>query len=264
MRNEQSSPAVPETGVDSGVASARLRPEPSSVESMAPLVAELRALADCDSRAGEPLGKCMRKAADKIERLSEHADYIEAQWLAKAGALSAKDRELAEAHGQIETLTGDNAHLAGKLVVMMRAIGLDKDDDLLRDAVERIQVLATAERERDEAMAALREKEERVKALEADKARLDFLDACNAALNGRYGTNYGWTLVLTHNVTRLMLGRWMEVDLHDSEGGKAKLPSCRGAIDREMTRIDVERRARSLSSVQPVSGSREQRGNEEG
>ena len=43
------------------------------------LIAELRALADCDSRAGEPLGKCMRRAADKIERLAEHVDYIERQ-----------------------------------------------------------------------------------------------------------------------------------------------------------------------------------------
>lgn len=29
----------------------------------------LRALADCDGRAGEPLGKAMRSAADEIERL---------------------------------------------------------------------------------------------------------------------------------------------------------------------------------------------------
>lgn len=85
--------------------------------------------------------------------------------------------------------------------------------------------------------------------LTADKARLDFLDACNAALNGRYGTNYGWSLVLTHNVTRLMLGRSMEVDLHDSEGGNTKLASCRNAIDREKSRIEVERRARALKET---------------
>jgi len=29
----------------------------------------LRALADCDSRAGDPLGRAMRDAADEIERL---------------------------------------------------------------------------------------------------------------------------------------------------------------------------------------------------
>ena len=33
------------------------------------LVEELRELADCDARAGEPLGKCMRRAADRLEAL---------------------------------------------------------------------------------------------------------------------------------------------------------------------------------------------------
>lgn len=36
------------------------------------IVARLRVLADCDARSGEPLGKCMRKAADEIERLRAH------------------------------------------------------------------------------------------------------------------------------------------------------------------------------------------------
>ena len=41
------------------------------------LVDDLRALADCDARAGEPLGKCMRRAADEIERLrTENAALI--------------------------------------------------------------------------------------------------------------------------------------------------------------------------------------------
>tara|TARA_R110000868_G_C10486348_1_gene729772 strand:- start:47 stop:316 length:270 start_codon:yes stop_codon:yes gene_type:complete len=35
------------------------------------IVARLRGLADCDARAGEPLGKCMREAAAEIERLRE-------------------------------------------------------------------------------------------------------------------------------------------------------------------------------------------------
>lgn len=68
------------------------------------LIAELRALADCDSRAGEPLGKCMRRAADKIERLAEHVDYIEAQWLAKDAALSSQSLSLSEAREEIERL----------------------------------------------------------------------------------------------------------------------------------------------------------------
>lgn len=70
------------------------------------LIAELRALADCDSRAGEPLGKCMRRAADKIERLAEHVDYIEAQWLAKDAALSSQSLSLSEAREEIERLKG--------------------------------------------------------------------------------------------------------------------------------------------------------------
>lgn len=33
------------------------------------VVADLLALADCDSRSGEPLGKCMRRAAAVIKDL---------------------------------------------------------------------------------------------------------------------------------------------------------------------------------------------------
>ncbi|MCP4564020.1 MAG: hypothetical protein GY873_30330 [Bosea sp.] len=69
-----------------------------------------------------------------------------------------------------------------------------------------------------------------------DSERLDFLDRCNAALNARYGTHYGWELILNHNITRLMLGR-DAVDLNDAAGGKAKLPSCRAAIDARMTSL---------------------------
>lgn len=76
--------------------------------------------------------------------------------------------------------------------------------------------------------------------LRKDKDRLDWLDACNARLNARYGTNYGWSVILSHNVTRLMLGH-MVVDLHDSEGGVAKLPSCRAAIDERRRRLSEGR-----------------------
>ncbi|MFA6204503.1 MAG: hypothetical protein WC710_15095 [Gallionella sp.] len=41
------------------------------------LVARLRSLADCDARVGEPLGKCMREAADEIERLRVGYDRYE-------------------------------------------------------------------------------------------------------------------------------------------------------------------------------------------
>ena len=33
------------------------------------LVKRLLSLADCDARSGEPLGKCMREAADRIKQL---------------------------------------------------------------------------------------------------------------------------------------------------------------------------------------------------
>jgi hypothetical protein len=81
-----------------------------------------------------------------------------------------------------------------------------------------------------------------VEALKEDAARLDFLDGCNARLNASYGTHYGWKLVLNHNVNRLMLGD-MEVDLHDSEGGNDKLPSCRLAIDEARKRTALARAA---------------------
>jgi hypothetical protein len=87
----------------------------------------------------------------------------------------------------------------------------------------------------DEGPVALAATEDLPSAAAADRARLDFLDACNRRLNERYGTNYGWKLILNHNVTRLMLNdHQMSVDLHDSEGGNRKLPSCRDAIDERM------------------------------
>lgn len=43
----------------------------------AKLIQELRSLADCDARAGEPLGKCMRVAADYIEAAEARAAELE-------------------------------------------------------------------------------------------------------------------------------------------------------------------------------------------
>lgn len=82
--------------------------------------------------------------------------------------------------------------------------------------------------------------EARRKALEAerDTARLDALDRANAALNRHYGTNYGWRLILSPNIVRLMRdgrssqsGYLTDIDLNDTEGGHAKLKSCRQALD---------------------------------
>lgn len=75
-----------------------------------------------------------------------------------------------------------------------------------------------------------------------DAARLDFLDKMNATLNARYGTKYGWRLILSPNIVRLMndrppvdSGHVAEIDLHDSAAHG--LPSCRAAIDEVMSRI---------------------------
>lgn len=72
-----------------------------------------------------------------------------------------------------------------------------------------------------------------------DTRRLDYLDRMNAALNKRYGTNYGWQLILSPNVVRLMMespfvSEMALIDLHDSEGSIHKLKSCRDAIDDAM------------------------------
>jgi hypothetical protein len=40
------------------------------------LVTRLRDLADCDGRAGEPLGRCMREAAVRIEALEAEVDAL--------------------------------------------------------------------------------------------------------------------------------------------------------------------------------------------
>lgn len=61
-----------------------------------------------------------------------------------------------------------------------------------------------------------------------DTARLDFPDEANRRLNAKYGTTYRWTLIMNHNVNRLMLGAG-KVDLSDIEANG--LPSCRDAID---------------------------------
>lgn len=82
-----------------------------------------------------------------------------------------------------------------------------------------------------------------VEALRADSQRLDFLDRCNAALNMQSGTAYGWKMVMNHNVNRLMTARHhLAVDLNDAEPHGP--PSCREAIDEEMSRVSAAHAAR--------------------
>lgn len=70
----------------------------------------------------------------------------------------------------------------------------------------------------------------------ADSERLDFLDAMNVALNCHYGTKYGWRLILSDRISRLMSGRqWQgkvgDVDLNDQNAGSSGFSGCREAID---------------------------------
>lgn len=81
----------------------------------------------------------------------------------------------------------------------------------------------------------------------ADTRRLDFLDRANARLNGHYGTEYGWKLIMNHNVNRLILGR-DAIDLHDSEGGNKKLRSCRDALDERMREVAALRAAPAVEA----------------
>jgi hypothetical protein len=76
--------------------------------------------------------------------------------------------------------------------------------------------------------------------LKKDKKRLDYLEKAHIALNKRYGTNYGWELIINHNVIRCIAGHSHPddglpgVDLNDAKGGYAKLSTCREAIDKVM------------------------------
>lgn len=75
-------------------------------------------------------------------------------------------------------------------------------------------------------------------ALLEDKARLDWLEKQRTALNAHTGSRYGWQLVQSHLVNRLMLptpevGEMAGVDLHDT-GPMAD--DVRAAIDRARNR----------------------------
>lgn len=73
-----------------------------------------------------------------------------------------------------------------------------------------------------------------------DKQRLDFLDKCNQALNKKYGTNYGWELIINQNITRSMVKSIADIDLNDARGGNGKLKSCRDAIDKVINSINTK------------------------
>lgn len=183
-----------------------------------------------------------------VEKLRAHAGFVEnggcvdhsmtdeASLLRRAAdALSAKDRELAEIRQEALDAVLSMIFMPG----VRKALDALPEDDPIEPYLKRIRDLESAERERDEAMAALREKEDRVKALE--EALDGIYTYCNDTLSGR------------------------------ADGGPDDRAWQREAVirarnlARPFARPEIEDAVRSvLSSVQPVSGSREQRGNEEG
>ena len=72
--------------------------------------------------------------------------------------------------------------------------------------------------------------------LRADRARLDWLEKQRVGLNAHYGTSYGWEVVRSHLVNRLMfrtpeITAMAGVDVNDAvAGGK----DVRAAIDEAM------------------------------
>lgn len=75
------------------------------IDAVSGLVEELRALADCDSRAGEPLGKCMRRAADALEAQARELAEARAETLelrAKVAIISRGDCTACHGTGAIE------------------------------------------------------------------------------------------------------------------------------------------------------------------
>jgi len=90
-------------------------------------------------------------------------------------------------------------------------------------------------------------------ALLQDKVRLDYMDECNRRLNAHCGSSYGWKMILSHNVTRLMLEspygcEFAAVDLHDSEGGYRKRKTCREAIDEYLQNVERTNREQDQQS----------------
>lgn len=82
--------------------------------------------------------------------------------------------------------------------------------------------------------------------LKKDKKRLDFLEECHTKLNEQYGTDYGWEIIINHNVVRMMMdcrGGIYQIDLNDAAGGNAKIQTCRRAIDKKMEEFEKIGRA---------------------
>jgi chromosome segregation ATPase len=175
-------------------------------------------------------GRATVNTNELLERLQERAEIsnpdgssTEQQELLRQAWLA-----LESAAAELTRLTAEVAELRASLAEAREAIDMERD--YRRAAWNTHQLISdrasVAERERDAALAEV----ERVK---RDKERLDFLDRLNASLNKSFGSTYGWTIIVNHNVNRLVLGGLI-VDLNDMEAHG--LPSCRKAIDEFISR----------------------------
>lgn len=85
--------------------------------------------------------------------------------------------------------------------------------------------------------------EEEYESLKADKKRLDFLEECHTRLNDLYKTDYGWEVIINHNVVRLMKEKDINgIDLNDTKGGNDKIKTCRLALDKKMEEVERQRK----------------------
>jgi hypothetical protein len=151
-----------------------------------------------------------------------------------------------------------STHITGKLILAGDYTEEEQIDPA--EPLARVVVVMTREQLRDVATLPMYEevtviRSDELAALRADRARLDWLEKRRIALNVHCGSSYGWEVVQSHLVNRLML-RTPEVcamagvDVNDTgAGGK----DIRQAIDDAMRASslanngDVEHRGQKSS-----------------
>jgi len=122
--------------------------------------------------------------------------------------------------------------------------------DMLRPTLSRLYELLAPHEKDTEGRVTIPEQEYR--ALLEDKANLDFLEEAHQALNDMYGTDYGWELIINHNVVRAMVKNCHPregrdgIDLNDAAGGHAKISTCRETISRKRKEYHRDKENREL------------------
>lgn len=255
MGNEQSSRAVPETGVVEELRVERitqkyLRRYPNSKRTRSWAGCMVHISTDRGVWRTNAEGYTYRGRADawvlpfeEAQKKVAHcgpekeASFIKVR---AADALEAKDRELAEA-------------LAGYALVAKHNAEIEAEHE------ETFDKLTTAERERDEALAALREKEERVKALEDvlepfAKAAKD----CDVSDDLRIGVVKPADVIWESAVA-------VSITFGHVDRARSAMENSKAALADANSNQSTQNIGKNVSEDgQPVSGSREQRGNEEG